>query len=259
MKQLLSIIQPFLVALQFLTIIPVRLPETAYVNTRHYSLACYPLVSLLLGMMLAGCAWLGRDVDTELMALVLLLLWVTVTGGLHLDGLADAADAWIGGHGDCERTLMIMKDASCGPMAVTAIVMLLLFKYVTLNLLLEKNAWLLIFMIPVFARTGIMAVILHVPYVRSDGLGRSLASDSAPGVTWSAIGIVLLLLIYLDLSAALIGLAITIITALIIVVLAKRRLGGMTGDIYGALIEITEVALLSGFILAVIYTNSYFI
>jgi len=258
MKRFISFIQPFLVALQFLTIMPVRLSVSHHEAARRYSLVWYPLVAALIGLLLAGCAWLGHDIDTDLMAVLLLLLWITMTGGLHLDGLADTADAWIGGHGDRERTLSIMKDASCGPIAVTAIVMLLLLKYVGLSLLLAQDAWFLIFMVPVFARLATMVVVLHVPYVRADGLGSSLAADSPRMLSWGAIATALLLLVCLAPLPAMIGLALTVVTGSIVVVLANRRLGGMTGDIYGALIEITEAALVGGFILSAANTSSFY-
>jgi adenosylcobinamide-GDP ribazoletransferase len=103
-------LRPFLVALQFLTRLPVHMPEPPDEREIGQSLLYYPLVGLLLGLMLAALAWAMRDGSSMLHAALLLAMWVLMTGGLHLDGLADSADAWVGGQGSRERTLAIMKD-----------------------------------------------------------------------------------------------------------------------------------------------------
>lgn len=68
-------------------------------------------------------------------------VWVGLSGGLHLDGLADTADAWIGGHADRQRTLEIMKDPRSGPIAVVVLLLVLLLKFAALVVLLGQGAW----------------------------------------------------------------------------------------------------------------------
>jgi len=113
--------QALLIAVQFLTRLPV--PFRIDHQPRHigHSLLYYPLVGLLIGgILLAGAELLQRtSLDTGLSAALLLTLWVLLTGGLHLDGLADSADAWVGGLGDKQHTLEIMKDPSCGPIRLS--------------------------------------------------------------------------------------------------------------------------------------------
>ena len=114
-------LQAFLIALQFLTRLPVRLPEAPGEQDIGRSLLYYPLVGLLLGFTLAALAWaLGEG--TLLHAAILLAAWVLMSGALHLDGLADSADAWAGGQGDRERSLAIMKDPACGPAGAVALI-----------------------------------------------------------------------------------------------------------------------------------------
>ena len=74
-----------------------------------------------------------------LQAALLLALWVALTGALHLDGLADSADAWLGGFGDPARTLEIMKDPRSGPVAVVVLVLLLLLKFSALLVVLQAQ------------------------------------------------------------------------------------------------------------------------
>ena len=101
---------PFWIALQFLSSLPVRLPGMPRPEELGRSLLFYPLVGLLFGVLLWVLNAMLGGVPLLLHAALLLTAWVLLSGGLHLDGLADSADAWLGGFGDRERTLSIMKD-----------------------------------------------------------------------------------------------------------------------------------------------------
>src|SRR6185312_11814701 len=98
------------VALQFLTRLPLRIETPPQAREIGLSLACYPVVGLALGVILWSAALPASRLPGLLGAALVLALWVALTGALHLDGIADVADAWIGGHGDRERTLRIMQD-----------------------------------------------------------------------------------------------------------------------------------------------------
>ncbi len=114
-----------LAAIGFLTRLPVPAGTFDDERAKSASLAWYPLVGLLLGSLLSVLAWLLRDTSSFLSAGLVTAAWVALTGALHLDGLADSADAWIGGLGDREKTLTIMKDPRCGPAGVVALVLML--------------------------------------------------------------------------------------------------------------------------------------
>ena len=112
---------PFWIALQFLSSLPIRLSGMPKPQELGRSLLFYPLVGLLFGLLLWGANALLAGAPLMLHAALLLTLWVLLSGGLHLDGLADSADAWLGGFGDRERTLTIMKDPRSGPIAVVTL------------------------------------------------------------------------------------------------------------------------------------------
>lgn len=237
--------RPLLIALQFLTVLPIRIDGAPDAKTTGRSLLYYPLVGLLIGALLATAAWMLDDAPPLLGAAVLLTAWVAVTGALHLDGLADSADAWVGGHGDRDKTLAIMKDPRSGPMAVVALVLVLLLKFAALAQLLEHGAWVLIAMVPVLGRTVLVSLFLTTPYVRSRGLGSMLASHLPRRACALAVAFTLLVV------AAFIGLAavwlLLVVTAtwLTLRQLMLWRIGGTTGDTAGASVEITEtIALL---------------
>ncbi|MCX2644025.1 adenosylcobinamide-GDP ribazoletransferase, partial [Klebsiella pneumoniae] len=105
------------------------------------------------------------------LATFILVIWIWLTGGLHLDGLADTADAWVGGFGDPKRTLNIMKDPNCGPIGVLSLILISLLKLAALYLLIEMHQYDLIILIPLLGRLAPLFLFLTTPYVRKSGLG----------------------------------------------------------------------------------------
>lgn len=248
--------RPFFIALQFLTRIPVRLKDNPNEKQIAASQLYYPLIGLLIGVLLILLVWVSQwvlpDVPTMLRAAIILTGWVLISGGLHLDGLADSADAWAGGLGDRDKTLAIMKDPACGPAGVVSIVLLLLLKFAALHALLEASAsasmpnlpLLVIVIAPMLARTVPSLLFLTTPYVRQHGLGSALVTGlPRRGLVFVIAAVVVSVL----LLAGSMGLWL-VLAVLIVFVLARRlmiqRIGGVTGDVAGALIEITELSVL---------------
>ena len=237
---------PFWIALQFLSSLPVRLPGMPAPQELGRSLLCYPLVGLLFGIILWGLNWLLLGTPLLLHAALLLTGWVLLSGALHLDGLADSADAWLGGFGDRERTLTIMKDPRSGPIAVVTLVLVLLLKFVALVALIEQQQALMLIIAPLIGRSALLGLFLTTPYVRAGGLGQALA-DHLPrsaGKQVLAISAVVCVLI------AGVGGGVALVVAVAGFVWLRqvmlRRLGGTTGDTAGALLELLEVAMLVG-------------
>ncbi len=237
-------LRPFVVALQFLTALPTRLADPPDATTTGRSLPYYPLVGLAIGALLAGLAWLLSGAPALVAAALLLVAWVAVTGALHLDGLADSADAWLGGLGERERTLAIMKDPYCGPAGVVTLVLALLIKFATLAYLIPNDNCEILVVTPVLGRTALVLLFLTTPYVRPHGLGSLLANHLPRRAC------VLAVILTLVAIPAFIGLAALWLVAalagvfLVLRRLMQRRLGGTSGDTAGALVEITETAIL---------------
>lgn len=235
-------LQPLGIAFQFLTRLPVSVNDDYSPSAIGYSLLCYPLVGGAIGVLLWLVALLLQPwLPGSVMAALLLVVWVGVTGALHLDGLADTADAWIGGQGDKERTLTIMKDPTCGPVAVAVVVLLLLVKFTALQALLQlpQLAWLIV--APLIGRVTILLLFLTTPYIRAGGLGEVLA-NSFPRQA----AIVICLLI----GAGLMVFSLTLTIALIVVCgfgfmvfryWMLRCLQGCTGDTVGTMVELQEL------------------
>ena len=218
-------IQDLRAALAFLTIVPVGYPEG---RKPGYAYGWFPLVGLLIGLALVGVA--AAPVTAEVRALLVLLAWVVLTGGLHLDGLADSCDGLLATTTP-EKRLDIMKDPRAGSWAVVGVVLLLLGKWV----LLRESAPVALLIAPVAGRWMLTAAAWGYPYARSTGLGAWFKD----GLGRPQMALATLLALPLTL-ALLIGLGRW---------MAGRLGGGLTGDCYGALCEVTEFMCLLGMVL----------
>ncbi|HBA33854.1 MAG TPA: adenosylcobinamide-GDP ribazoletransferase [Gammaproteobacteria bacterium] len=234
---------PLLIALQLLTRLPVR---TQYPSARQtgYSLLYYPLIGFFIGAVLCLISALLPTQSTLLLAALILLVWTLITGGLHLDGLADSADAWIGGFGDREKTLRIMKDPACGPIAVAVLVLILLIKFSALQVALEQSVLAAVLISPIMARAAVIALYLTTPYAKDEGMGLLLI-ENLPKKTAVVVLVMTAGLCLLGSGAlALMMLTTATVTFWLLRKLMCTRIGGVTGDTTGALIEITETTTL---------------
>ncbi len=240
-------IDGLLAALGLLTRIPVpaRVWDTPSVQAR--SLAWYPPVGVLLGGLLGIVGWALGAAPALLAAALLLVAWTWLSGGLHLDGLADMADAWVGGMGDRERSLQIMKDPRSGPAAVVALVLVLLVKFAALaslhdGALVQQIIPLVV--APLLARSLLPLAFITTPYVRAGGIGAGLAGARRWPSALTMLGAAVLAI---ALGGRPAGLA--LVAAVAVFVLWRRacvrRLGGITGDTCGALVELVEAVALT--------------
>jgi adenosylcobinamide-GDP ribazoletransferase len=237
---------PFWIALQFLSSLPIRLPGMPAPEEMGRSLLFYPLVGLLFGGILWASNWLLQGTPLLLHAALLLTIWVLLSGALHLDGLADSADAWLGGFGDRERTLTIMKDPRSGPIAVVTLVLVLLLKFAALLALIEQQQAVALVIVPVIGRAALLGLFLTTPYVRAGGLGQALAEHLPRSVGVQVLAVSALAC---GLVAGVSGVFAVVLAALVFFWLRQvmlRRLGGTTGDTAGALLELLEMVVLVG-------------
>lgn len=243
---------PFWIALQFLTVLPIELKQIPTVKQNGQSVLFYPLVGLLIGLILFGLSILLVKLPIILAATIILVIWIWLTGGLHLDGLADTADAWVGGFGDRERTLKIMKDPSCGPIGVLSLVIVCLMKFSALYVLLEQRLSAFLILIPMLGRSVPLFLFLTTRYVRANGLGRSITDSIPKTLAWMVFVITLALLC----AFKWMGL-VALISCLLLLVYLRflfiKRIGGITGDTVGAAIELSETGLILTFVIASFY------
>lgn len=231
--------ESLLIALQFLTRIPVNYRLTDNAAALGRSVLYYPLVGFVIGVVLSFLALLLSGTPDIVAAAVVLSAWVFLTGGLHLDGLADCADAWVGGIGNPQRSLQIMKDPASGPIAVLVLLLLLLVKFTVLFVLIQQNNLIPLMLAPLLGRCGILLLMLSTPYVSPKGMAEKLL-DNLPYGEARTVVVVSLAFAGLFMGWANVLLAFGLL--LWIRYLALQRLGGVTGDVYGAAVELIETA-----------------
>ncbi|MDR6929305.1 adenosylcobinamide-GDP ribazoletransferase [Pseudomonas sp. BE134] len=237
---------PFWIALQFLSSLPIRLPGMPTPQELGRSLLFYPLVGLLFGAILWALNWLLLGTPLLLHAALLLTVWVLLSGALHLDGLADSADAWLGGFGDRERTLTIMKDPRSGPIAVVTLVLVLLLKFAALLALIEQQHSIFLIIVPLIGRSAMLGLFLTTPYVRAGGLGQALADHLPRMAGWQVLAVSAAGCVLIAGFSGVLAVAVAAVIFLWLRQLMLRRLGGTTGDTAGAMLELLEIAVLAG-------------
>lgn len=237
--------KPFLLALSFFTRVPI--PTLHYsVEDWNKSVNYYPLVGLVIGGLLMGIHTLtDMWFSSQLTTVLTLVFWIYITGGLHLDGWMDLADG-LGSNRERDQMLEIMKDSRVGAMGVLAVLMLLMVKGSALYELqgIKHGMWLIL--IPVCARTFVLFAIQFWPYVSKAGIGSGMRDGLQGKYLFLAVLLTFILSWLIGGPQALLVVAITAIGGFWLCTHIARKLGGLTGDCYGACIEWCEtIALLS--------------
>lgn len=237
------VLRPLLIAVAFGTRIPLQLGA---VESRELaaSLAALPLVGFAIGATSFGLFQLCMPTfGVTLAAIACVSFSALITGGLHLDGLADWFDALGGGRGSRERMLEIMRDSRIGAHGAAALLILLLAKVAALAELASAQRMVALCAAPAAARLSTVWLLYSLPAARQDGLGRGMGADLTR--EHALLACLCFVLVSCWLGPALIWP--TFFAAIATIALgwqAKARLGGVTGDVCGANIEIAELAFL---------------
>lgn len=229
-------------ALGFLTILPVPADPGFHTNALSRALPWFPWVGLVVGAAAAAAALLLSRVFSPLTAAVMsVAVWALITGGLHLDGLADCCDGLLVS-APRERRLAIMKDPRLGGFGAIGLFLFLLLKVAALQTIIETSAWNAILLAAAAGRSAVY-LALSQPSARPGGLGAQVRS----GVSWAGILFGLLPLVGLVVWLGWPGLGAAAAAGLVCggaLWLARNRIGGVTGDVHGMLIELVEMVVL---------------
>lgn len=231
-------------AMSFLTILPVGAADGAPGPSLGRSM--FPVVGVVVGVASWTMFWLFMTVTTPLLgAAAAIAILAALTGALHLDGLADAADGLFGTR-TRERRLEIMRDAQIGTYGATALVLVVLGDVGALAGMDVRHALPALLVAPTLARFALLLVLVSLPYVRTTGLGTAagggnrtrdvLIASVAPAVCCA-----------LDWRHSLIALLLVGVVTAAIACFARRRIGGATGDVYGAVVEVAQLSALVAF------------
>jgi adenosylcobinamide-GDP ribazoletransferase len=253
-----------LAAIQFLTRIPIPLRIDYESKLLARSTLFFPFVGLLIGLMVAFVAYLSAlFVPSYIVPVIVVGTWVALTGALHFDGLLDTADGLLS-HRSREQMLEIMKDSRIGAMGTMVALFYLLLKILFVFAIFEQQSgwlpYLLIALIPIYSRWTMTAAIVFWPYARTgNGLGSLYQATNIRHFVISSLMMLICSLlpwfavaqnVDFNLNSWLLMVSVAVFVTVIFSSLCVRRLGGMTGDTYGALNELTELAILCAIVIA---------
>ena len=226
-------------ALRFLTILPLG----KYADfPGHRMVPYFPLAGLIIGLFLALTDWmLQYAFPLNIVSLIDIIFLAVMTGALHLDGLADTADGLFS-HRSPQDALTIMKDSHVGTMGILALIFVLSTKWAGITSIHEYRAVYLI-LIPAYARGAFTIAIYSLEYVRIEGgTGKEFFAENRSIASLGWLLALLVFSLWLGVRGIILnGLFIAIVA--LVILYYKKRLGGITGDMLGALGEVTEAGL----------------
>lgn len=231
----------FFIAFQFLTIVPLPFQPRCEEEDLGRSMAFFPLVGLVLGLLLVGLDMLlSLRLPPMVVDLLLVTVLTVVTGGLHLDGLADVCDG-LAARGPRERFLEVMKDPRTGAVGAAGVTLSLLLKFVALTAIPAEIRREALLFFPLVGRFSQVQMTVGAQRARSDGLGAAFIGG---------VGVLQMVLAEITVLAAaylffgMKGLYIFVLIYLVtwrLKVWFHNRLGGVTGDVIGCASELNEI------------------
>ena len=234
--------KPFLAAIQFLTVFPFPKSFVGGEKELEKCVPFFPVIGLLLGIVIAAIDYVvGLVLPPMPLSVITALAMTGISGGLHMDGLADTADGFFSAR-PRERVLEIMRDSRTGVMGVIAVVFVIILKISLLMSLSPDLRFSIILLMPLAGRCSLVMMMRILPYVRQQsGLATAFGVEKSwVNVLWSSVFFVMAGLI----MEKWLGLAVSIsslLVAVLFLVYCFRKIGGYTGDTLGAVCEITEI------------------
>ncbi|HWR08939.1 adenosylcobinamide-GDP ribazoletransferase [Sporomusa sp.] len=238
----------FFTGLQFLT--RIRVVEQTDWSPESFgrSVKYFTLIGAIIGLILAGINYaLSQFLPAHVLAVIIILAEIVLTGGLHCDGLMDTADGVFSGRSR-ERMLEIMKDSRVGANGVVAFVVVVLLKY---SLIIDMTPTMLttaLLIMPVAGRLAMVISITSFPYARPDGMGKAFAQYAGPKTLIIAVLVALVVVIPMGLPAS-ISAGVAVLGGILSARYFADVLGGLTGDTYGAVTALTELMALLIFVI----------
>lgn len=234
-----SIFQGAISSLQFLTIIPWL---SGYGFNARAALPFFPVCGLAIGLLIAGLDAMASIVwPRPAVAMIDIVALAWISGALHLDGLADTADG-LYGQRETDHALSIMKDSRVGAMGLVTVVCCLALKWVGVANIADHHKFLL-FITPAYSRAAVLFGIKYLPYGRPDGgTGHSFFDPPLHLKDFWGLGLIIALSGITVWSFIKINAGFVLII-FVIILWYRRKMNCITGDMLGAMIEITETGL----------------
>jgi adenosylcobinamide-GDP ribazoletransferase len=234
----------FFMQIQFLTRIPVPLKIKFDEKKFAKSMVLSPVIGLLIGIILGGVYYIAQMTGKQLFAAVAVIIAeIIITGGLHLDGLADTFDG-IFSNRPKNEILKIMKDSRIGTNGTIALILIIILKVTLLVSINNSRLILYLFAMPAVSRMNILWAAGTSAYAGKDGMGKSVIKYTGVVEIIIATLIGSLISAFCFRWAAVAVVPAAVVFALLFCIYVKRKIGGITGDNIGAVIELTEIVVL---------------
>lgn len=233
----------FVTALQFLTLLKIR--DQGYApGDLDRSMVLFPLVGALQGgVLVAVDLAAGMVLPASLSTALVLIALYAVNGGFHLDGFADTVDALAGGRTP-EARLRIMKDSATGAVGVLSVVLLVLFKYLSVSELTGAARYGALVAFPAVGRWSMVVLARFSKSAKKEGLGAEF-TNAGPGAVFYGTIFTLAVVASALGTRALWTLLPVALLALAACLFFRNRLGGVTGDVFGFVSELAEALFLA--------------
>ena len=241
-----KIIHQFLTALTFMSRIPVKLKQTSELKLNYF-----PLIGFLLAFNIILANYIFSFIfAVEIRALLLLTVYIYLTGALHLDGLGDFADGFFAGR-DRDKTIKIMHDSNSGIFALVTLILVLGLKYLLFKELLLRDSIQAVIIMAVLSRYILGYVIIFIEPAESSVMAVALKKSAKKiDLFYSTLVTIFIFILYFYFTES-VFLYSTLLSLFIISFLvfylarwSHKKLGGITGDIYGTIIELGELIFL---------------
>lgn len=241
------VIKRLVLMLQFLTTIPIKISLDATEEDYGKGLAFAPIIGLVIGIILALTNYFAAFIFTaSINSIIIIIEYILLTGGLHLDGLGDTFDGLFSNKSK-ERMLEIMKDSRLGTNAVLAVISVILLYYGFLSQIPSEHMCAVLVLFPVAGRSATLIGASVSNYARNTGLGKSFVDYC--GIKQMILGLFFSVLIF-GIAYSLCGVALCVVSiaaALITVKFLSGKIDGVTGDILGAVCELNQVITIACF------------
>jgi adenosylcobinamide-GDP ribazoletransferase len=240
-------IKAFILGLQFLTRIPVNISVDYNRENLTKTTFFFPFMGMIIGAIAALTYYVFSFVNRDMAAVCTVLALVCITGGLHIDGLSDTADGFFSSRPK-ERILEIMKDSRVGAFGVIAIVFDLLFKYVVIKSMDTNKAIMWIILSSGISRTMVAMLFSFGKSARKGGMGDMLMNKASKKYLIPAAIIFILIGLYIGKLNFLVVFVLVAIFSLCFMRYSYKKIGGVTGDVFGANAELCEMLAMAAFL-----------
>jgi len=246
-----KILNDFLTALTFLSRIPVRVDKFT-----DFSTVYFPPVGFVLGIILSIFLVIFKSFfPPEIASFLLVIFYIYLTGGVHLDGTADFFDGFFAGR-DRKKTVEIMHDSNTGVFAVIGLILIIYLKYLLFSELYTVDNLIFFLIFPVLSRFILAVITAQSEVAEGSVMAEKLHSGAEDRDVFTAglltIFILLILLVIFGfnyITPILTAFVTAILTAFFVASRASKKIGGLTGDVYGTIVEVSEIVILLVFVI----------